>query len=81
MRKDSGEVPEYVQKDFLMAIGKILPFSSYRDAVTGYMKVSGYLQQAMEKVAVDGITAAEAMDWYNNKLTEEFGKDQVEIIR
>jgi len=81
MRKDSGEVPEYAQKDFLMAIGKILPFSSYRDAVTGYMKVSHYLQQAMEKVAVDGITAAEAMDWYKNKLTEEFGKDQVEIIR
>jgi len=81
MRKDSAEVPEYAQNDFLMAMGKFLPFSTCRDAVAGYTTVSHYLQQAMEKVAVDGVTAAEAMDWYQNKLIEEFGKDQVEIIR
>ncbi len=81
MRKDSTEVLEYARNDFLMAIGKLLPFSSYRDAVLGYTTVSGYLQQAMEKVAVDGITAAEAMDWYKTKLIEEFGEDQVETVR
>ena len=81
MRKDSAEVPEYARNDFLMAIGKFLPFSTCRDAVAGYTMVSHYLQQAMEKVAVDGATAAEAMDWYKNKLIEKFGKDQVETVR
>lgn len=80
MRKDSAEVAKYAQNDFLMTIGNLLPFSTYRDAVAGYTTVSGYLQQAMEKVAVDGVTAAEAMQWYKNKLIEEFGEDQVEII-
>jgi hypothetical protein len=80
MRKDSAEVAEYAQNDFLMEIGKLLPFSTCRDAVAGYTAVSGYLQQAMEKVAIDGVTAAEAMQWYKNKLIEEFGEDQVEII-
>ncbi len=80
MRKDSAEIAEYAQNNFLMEIGKLLPFSTCRDAVAGYTKVSGYLQQAMEKVAVDGVTAAEAMQWYKNKLTEEFGEDQVKII-
>ncbi|MBA7494550.1 hypothetical protein ES702_05126 [subsurface metagenome] len=81
MRKDSAEVPEYAQSDFLREIGKILPYSGFRDALAGYTKVSYYLQQAMEKVAVDGITAGEAMEWYKNKLIEEFGENQVEIIR
>ncbi|GAI48108.1 unnamed protein product, partial [marine sediment metagenome] len=36
MRKDSAEVAEYAQNDFLMEIGKLLPFSTCRDAVAGY---------------------------------------------
>jgi hypothetical protein len=35
----------------------------------------------MERVAVDGLSAAEATEWYKNKLIEEFGKDKVETIR
>jgi len=81
MRKDSAEISEYGENEFLMEIGKLLPYSTYRDAVAGYTTVSHYLQQAMEKVAVDGLSAAEATEWYKNKLIEEFGKDQVEIIR
>jgi len=80
MRKDSPEVPEYGKNKFLMEIGKLLPYTTYRDAVAGYTTVSHYLQQAMEKVAVDGLSAAEAMEWYKNKLIDEFGKDQVETI-
>ena len=37
-------------------------------------------ERPFEKVAVEGTTAAEAMQWYKNKLIEEFGEDQVEII-
>lgn len=81
MRKDSAEIPEYRENEFLMEIGKLLPYTTYRDAVAGYTTVSYYLQQAMEKVAVDGLSAAEATEWYKNKLIEEFGKDQVETIR
>lgn len=80
MRKDSPEVTEYGKNKFLMEIGKLLPYTTYRDAVTGYTTVSHYLQQAMEKVAVDGLSAAEAIEWYKNKLIDKFGKDQVEII-
>ncbi|KPJ55651.1 MAG: hypothetical protein AMJ42_06485 [Deltaproteobacteria bacterium DG_8] len=80
MRKDSPEVTEYGKNKFLMEIGKLLPYTTYRDAVTGYPTVSHYLQQAIEKVAVDGLSAAEAMEWYKNKLIDKFGKDQVEII-
>ena len=65
---------------FLMDIGKLLPYTTSRDAVTGYTKVSHYLQLAMEKVAINGFSAADAMEWYNNKLIGEFGQDQVEII-
>lgn len=81
MRKDSAEVPEYAQNDFLVGIAELLPYSDYRDALAGYMTVSVLVQQAMEKVAVDGLSAAEAMEWYKNKLIEEFGKDKVETIR
>jgi len=81
MRKDSAEVPEYAGNEFLVEIGKLLPYSDYRDALAGYATVSRYVQQAMEKVAVDGLTAAEATEWYNNKLIEEFGKDKVETIK
>ncbi|GAG51335.1 unnamed protein product, partial [marine sediment metagenome] len=81
MRKDSVEVPEYAANEFLMEIGKLLPYSTYRDALAGYTTVSHYVQQAMEKVSVDGLSAAEATEWYKNKLIEEFGKDQVETIR
>jgi multiple sugar transport system substrate-binding protein len=81
MRKDSAEIPEYGENEFLREIGKLLPYSTYRDAVAGYTTVSYYVQQAMEKVAVDGLSAAEAMEWYKNKLIEEFGKDKVETIK
>jgi multiple sugar transport system substrate-binding protein len=81
MRKDSAEIPEYGENEFLIEIGKFLPYSTYRDAVAGYTTVSHYVQQAMEKVAVDGLSAAEAMEWYNDRLIEEFGKDKVETIR
>ncbi|MBE9540827.1 MAG: extracellular solute-binding protein, partial [Proteobacteria bacterium] len=81
MRKDSAEVPEYEENEFLREIGNFLPYTTYRDAVAGYTTVSYYVQQAMEKVAVDGLSAAEAMEWYKNKLIEEFGKDKVETIR
>jgi multiple sugar transport system substrate-binding protein len=81
MRKDSVEVPEYAANEFLMEIGKLLPYSTYRDALAGYTTVSHYVQQAMEKVSVDGLSAAEATEWYKNKLIEEFGEDQVETIR
>lgn len=80
VRKDSEGVAEYAERGFLLEISQILPYSAFRDATFGYPKVSGYLQQAMEKVAVEGTTASEAMHWYNNKLIEEFGEDQVEII-
>lgn len=80
MRKDSAEVSEYAQNEFLVAMGEFLPYTDYRDAVAGYTTVSFYLQQAMEKVAVEGATAAEAMEWYKNKLIEEFGEDRVEVI-
>ncbi|GAG38287.1 unnamed protein product [marine sediment metagenome] len=79
-RKDSAEVPEYEKNKFLMEIGKLLPYTTYRDAVTGYTTVSHYLQLAMEKVAINGFSAAEAMEWYNDRLINEFGQDQVEII-
>jgi len=79
-RKDSPEVPEYEKNKFLMDIGKILPYTTARDAVTGYTTVSHYLQLAMEKVAINGFSAAEAMEWYNDRLINEFGQDQVEII-
>jgi len=79
-RKDSSTVPEYEKNEFLMNIEKLLPYSTSRDAVIGYYKVSHYLQLAMEKVAVNGFSAAETMEWYNNRLIDEFGQDQVEII-
>jgi len=81
MRKDSLEVPEYRKNKFLMEIEKLLPYTTSRDAVAGYTTiVSYYLQQAMEKVAIDCLSAAEAMEWYKNKLIDKFGKDQVEIM-
>ncbi len=80
MRKDSAEVPEYAANEFLVGIAKLLPYTDYRDALAGYTTVSHLVQQVMEKVAVDGLSAAEAMEWYNNKLIEEFGKDKVETI-
>ncbi len=80
MRKDSAEVPEYAQNDFLIGIGELLPYTDYRDALAGYTTVSHLIQQVMEKVTVDGLSAAEAMEWYKNKLIEEFGKDKVETI-
>ena len=79
-RKDSPEVPEYKENKFLMDIGKIFPYTTARDAVTGYTTVSHYLQLAMEKVAINGLSAAEAMEWYHDRLINEFGQDQVEII-
>ena len=81
MRKDSADVPEYAQNEFLVEIAKLLPYSDYRDALAGYTTVSRYVQQAMERVAVDGLSAAEATEWYKNKLIEEFGKDKVETIK
>jgi multiple sugar transport system substrate-binding protein len=81
MRKDSADVPEYAANEFLVEIAKLLPYSDYRDALAGYAMVSRYVQQAMERVAVDGLSAAEATEWYKNKLIEEFGKDKVETIK
>ena len=81
MRKDSVEVAEYAANEFLLEIAKLLPYSDYRDALAGYAMVSRYIQQAMERVAVDGLSAAEATEWYKNKLIEEFGKDKVETIK
>ncbi len=63
-----------------MDIGRLFPYTTTRDTVTGYTTVSHYLQLAMEKVAISGLSAAEAMEWYNDRLINEFGQDQVEII-
>jgi multiple sugar transport system substrate-binding protein len=80
-RKDVTDVPAYAENTYLMETLKLMDYSSYRDTYPGYTKVSFYIQEAMEDVAVEGMSAAEAMERCNLRLIEEFGADKVETIQ
>jgi multiple sugar transport system substrate-binding protein len=77
-RADVTEVPEYARNKFLTEVVRtLMPFTTFRDTFPGYPKVSRFVQEATEDVAVNGLTPEEAMTNYRQKLIDEFGTDAV----
>lgn len=80
VRKDAVEVKAYAADKYLIEAIKLMEYSTYRDTYPGYSKVSFFVQEATEDVAVEGLSLATAMERFKSKLIEEFGTDKVETI-
>ena len=76
-RKDVTEVPAYAENKYLVDVLKLMDYTTYRDTYPGYSRVSFYVQEATADVAVEGLTPAEAMERFKEKLIEEFGTENV----
>lgn len=76
-RRDAVDVAAYAQNGFLRDATRLLEISTFRDTFPGYPKVSRFIQEAMEDVAVNGLTPEEALANYRQKLVDEFGADAV----
>lgn len=80
VRKDAIEVPAYAADEFLMKAIKLMEYTTFRDTYPTYTKVSLFVQAMTEDVAVLGLTPAEAMERFKEKLIAEFGADMVTTI-
>ena len=57
----------------------MLEGAHYRPAFAVYPEVSSAIQDAMDTVMVGDKTPEQAAAWYDTKLTELVGKDNIEV--
>ncbi len=79
-RKDALEVPDYSEDEYLAEVTKYLEFTTFRDVYPGYPKVSQINQEALDKLIAGEVDAEGAMEYYYQRLVDEFGSEKVEVL-
>ncbi len=79
-REDVSNMQSYLKDDYVAKITSLVKFTATRDTYPGYSKVSSCVQSATEDI-LDGKSPEEAMNNYYNNLVNEFGEDEVTVIK
>ena len=80
VRSDIATDPAYTQDPYLAKATELAKYTTGRDTVPGYLKVSALVQQATAEI-LDGKSVDDVVKEYHDALVDEFGADKVVTIQ